>query len=106
MVARRVIVIEETSREPVSPGFASSGTSAWERAAAQGHPVDGRPTRDRNYFSKLDVLISHERRMVAKMAAKAVAARGTPSHKAMCSKLQSLRFFLHRLETEQRELAK
>jgi hypothetical protein len=101
---REIIVIENNSKEAATPGCASSGEGSWTRHAAMGHPVDGQPTRDRNYFSKLDVLIQHERKMVAKMEGKAIAARGTPSHVALCSKLQSLRFFLRKLESEQREL--
>ena len=104
MVKRRTIVIEETSREPVTPGYAPSGESAFTRHAAQGKPVDAH-TLDRPTLSRLDSMAAHERKEVFKLEQRAIAARGTPKHAPLCVKLQRLRHFLARLEAEQRELA-
>jgi hypothetical protein len=105
MVARRkIIVIEDKPKEAVTPGYAPSGESLWSIRAAKGHAVDTK-TRDRHSLSRLDSMCIHERREVAKLEARTVAARGTPKHAPLCVKLQRLRHFLARLEAEQRELA-
>ena len=98
---RRIIVIEDKKREPVQPGYALSGASVWERQAAHTGHADMRPTVSSDW-SRLDVLIHHERKQVAKLEKRTVAARGTDKHAPLCVKLQRLRAFLRRLEAEQR----
>jgi hypothetical protein len=104
MVKRRTIVIEPPTREPVTPGYAPSGESAFTRHAAQGKAVDT-GTRDRMSLTRLDSMAAHERKMVARLERRAIDARGTPSYDPICVRLQRTRHFLARLEAEQRELA-
>ena len=101
---RRTIVVEEPSREPVTPGYAPSGESAFTRHAAQGKPVDAH-SRDRPTLSRLDAMVIHERKQVAKLEMRTAAERGGEKYPMLCVKLQRLRAFLRRLENDQRELA-
>lgn len=88
-----------------APGYSLDGVSQHSHQAAQGRTVDMR-TRDRMSWSRLDMLIENERKQVAKLERRAVAARGTGQHYiALCSKLQKTRYFLRRLEADQRERA-
>jgi len=89
----------------ITPGYAGSGESLWSRHASKGHNVDTKPTYERMTWSRLDVLIKHERQQVAKLERRTHEARGTPKHAPLCVKLQRLRAFLRKLETEQRGLA-
>jgi hypothetical protein len=107
MVARKIIVIEDKRKEPTTPGYAPSGESLWSIHAAKGHAVDTK-TRDRSNrdWSRLDVLIGHERKVVERLERRAAEARGNPEkYNPICVRLQRTRAFLARLVAEQREVA-
>ena len=86
----------ERGAEEASPGYALNGTSMWERQAAHGGSVDTKPTRERQEWSRLDVLLKHELDVIA---AERRAAAGDA--KAIRN-LAKTRAFLERLRAEQR----
>jgi hypothetical protein len=107
MVARRkIIVIEDKPKEAMTPGYLPSGESAFSIKAAKGHKVDiVTADRSNRSWSRLDVMVQHERKEVAKLERRAQEARGTEKHAPICVRLQRTRHFLARLEAEQRGLA-
>lgn len=113
---RKIIVIEDNRKEPVTPGYASSGESSFTRHAAQGHAVDT-STRDRSNMSlsRLGVMVAHERYVIERLERRAAEARANPDPRfapgrsptflGICSRLQKTRVLLTRLETELRRAA-
>jgi hypothetical protein len=106
MVTRKIIVIEDKRKEPVAPGYLPSGESAFSVKASKGHKVDT-VTRDRSNrsWSRLDVMVQHERKVIERLERRAAEARGTAAYNPICVRLQRTRAFLARLVAEQREVA-
>jgi hypothetical protein len=95
--------------QEATPGYAVNGTSQWERQAANGGSADTKPTapsvRDRQEWSRLDVLIKHESYVVERLQRRAAEAKGDPDkHAKICVRLQRTRFLLDRLRREQMAL--
>jgi hypothetical protein len=97
--------------QEATPGYAVNGTSQWERQAANGGSADtkltARSVRDRQEWSRLDVLVKHESNVVERLERRAAEAKQSgDADKAakICVRLQRTRFLLTRLRNEQREL--
>jgi hypothetical protein len=113
MVTRRTIVITDARREPVAAGYQRDGLSMHSHTAAQGHRTDSR-TRDhapdRSTWTKLDVLIQHERKVIERLERRAAECRANPDMRfpigrsptflGICSRLQKTRTLVRRLEAD------
>jgi len=97
----------ELGGQEAAPGYSVNGESLHSRRAASGGAVDtttATNTKERQYWSKLDVMVKHEQQVVERLERRAAEARGTDRHPKICSRLQRTRALLARLRDEQRTL--
>ena len=81
----------ELGGQEATPGYSVNGESLHSRRAASGGAVDtttATNTKERQYWSKLDVLIKHEAYVVERLERRAAEARGTDKHPPICARLR------------------
>src|SRR5579863_3075940 len=89
------------------PGYGPSGESLWSRSAAKGGNVDSKtadhaPPLQRAEWSRLDVMVQHERKEVEKILRSIARAKVEDPQRVpfKIKRLQRTRFLLARLEKE------
>ena len=86
-------------------GYSPNAESKFTRRVSA--PGGAQPTfnRERQTWSKLDLAIEHQARIVARLERRAVAARGIPEvYNPVCVRLQKTRHMLARMRAEQKGL--
>jgi hypothetical protein len=85
-------------------GYAPSGESKHTRRVSAPGGADPSFNRERQSWSRLDVMAAHERKVVARLERRATEARGGPQYGPICIRLQRTRHLLARLKAEQKGL--
>lgn len=100
---RSAITIDNPDR---AIGYSGSGESKHTRRVSAPGGADPTFNRERQTWSKLDLMIEHEARVVARLERRALEARNTENYNPICTRLQRTRTMLERMRAEQRGLVK
>jgi hypothetical protein len=88
--------------QEASPGFTANGEGEWTRHAAQGGKVGTQPTlRERQSWSRLDLMIGHEEKVIARVERRLLRECDPKQRARDNERLRKLKSFVARLRAEQ-----